>query len=329
MRVLVTGGAGYIGSQTVRELLARGDDVAVLDDLSNGDPAAIGSAALFEASVTDAAAVDRVVREHRPEAVIHFAALKAAGESLDQPDRYMTTNVAGAIIVLGALARHRVRRFVFSSTCAVYGTPRSRPVRENAAIRPENPYGESKAAVERLLPWYEQAFGLRSASLRYFNAAGADPSGDHGERWDGALNLVPRILHAAYESRPVEVYGSDYPTPDGTAVRDYVHVKDLAEAHLAALDHLERRPGSIVLNLGTGAGASVLDVVAAARDVTGRDIETVMRPRRAGDPAAVWADPTRAGRVLGWRSQFDLRSIVADAWRWHERHPDGYRTGTS
>jgi UDP-glucose-4-epimerase GalE len=324
MRVLVTGGAGYIGSQTVRALQARGDEVAVLDDLSTGHRAAVDGAGLEVASVTDPEAVDAIVGRLRPDAVIHFAALKAADESLGAPDRYMAVNVAGAITVLNALARHTVGRFVFSSSCAVYGTPASLPVRESAPMLPENPYGESKALVERMLPWYARAFGLRYASLRYFNAAGADPSGDHGEPWTSARNLVPRVLRAARDGGQLEVFGTDYPTPDGSAVRDYIHVVDLAEAHLAALDRLADDVEPLVLNLGTGAGSSVLEVVAAAREVTGRAIDVVLRPRRAGDPAAVWADASEARRRLGWDARLDLQAVLEDAWRWHERHPDGY-----
>ncbi len=324
MRVLVTGGAGYIGSQTVRALQARGDEVAVLDDLSTGHPAAVDGAALEIASITDPAAVDAIVRRLRPDAVIHFAALKAADESLDAPDRYMSVNVGGAITVLNALATHGVGRFVFSSSCAVYGTPASLPVRESAPLQPENPYGESKALVERMLPWYARAFGLRFASLRYFNAAGADPSGAFGEPWSAARNLVPRVLRAAREGSPIEVFGTDYPTPDGSAVRDYIHVVDLAEAHLAALDRLGEGVAPLVLNLGTGAGSSVLEVVSAARDVTGRAIEVVPRPRRAGDPAAIWADASAARDRLGWHPRRDLHALLEDAWRWHETHPGGY-----
>lgn len=324
MRVLVTGGAGYIGSQTVRVLQARGDEVVVLDDLSTGHAAAVPGVTLEVVSITDPAAVDAVVAAHRPDAVVHFAGLKAADESIAEPGRYMAVNVGGAISVLNAVARHGVSRFVLSSSCAVYGTPRALPVDEAADVRPENGYGESKALVERMLPWYWRAHGIRHASLRYFNAAGADPTGDHGEPWAEARNLLPRVLRAAREGRPVAVYGEDYPTPDGTAIRDYIHVVDLAEAHLAALDRLADDPAPLVLNLGTGTGTSVLEVIAAAEAVTGLRIPVERRPRRPGDPAAVWADPSRAGRLLGWHARLDLRAVLADAWRWHERHPDGY-----
>jgi UDP-glucose-4-epimerase GalE len=326
MRVLVTGGAGYIGSQTVRVLQAQGHEVVVLDDLSTGYPAAVPGATLEVADITDTATMAAVVGSHRPEAIVHFAGLKAADESIDQPGRYLAVNVGGAISVLNAAARHGVERFVLSSSCAVYGTPRALPVDEDADVRPENTYGESKASIERMLPWYARAHGLRYASLRYFNAAGADPTGDFGEPWSEARNLLPRVLRAAMTGGPVAVYGTDYPTPDGTAIRDYVHVLDLAEAHLAALDRLAGDPAPLILNLGTGSGASVLEVIAAAEAVTGSSIAVERRPRRPGDPAAVWADPSRAERTLGWRARFDLRTVLADAWRWHERHPDGYRS---
>ena len=326
MQVLVTGGAGYVGSQTVRLLRGRGDDVVVLDDLSTGHREAIGDATLVVASVNDERSVDATVRSFKPDAVIHFAALKAADESLLRPDTYMATNVGGTATVLAAIARHCVPRFVFSSSCAVHGTPSSLPVRESAAIRPVTAYAESKHLVERMLRWYARAFGLRYASLGYFNAAGADPSGDHGERWQAARNLIPRVLKAASDRRPVEVFGTDYPTPDGTAVRDYVHVQDLAQAHLAALDYLDRAPSPVLLNPGTGRGASVLEVVATAREVTGRQIEVVKLPRRPGDSPAIWADASRAGRVLRWSARLDLRAVMSDAWRWHQRHPDGYGT---
>jgi len=324
VRVLVTGGAGYIGSETVRRLTARGHDAVVLDTLDHGNRAAVEGAPLIVGSIADAGLVERTIQEHGVEAVVHFAALKSVEESLADPGRYFATNVAGSFSLFGAMLRTGVQRLVYSSSCAVYGTPSDLPVRETSELRPENPYGETKLLVERALRWYGGT-GLRSISLRYFNAAGAAFDGLHGEDWTAAPNLVPVVIKAALGRGPaVRILGTDYPTADGTAIRDYVHVADLADAHVTALEALaDGLPGS-TLNLGTGVGSSVREVVDAVARIGGRPVPTIDAGRRAGDPAAIWADPSRAAAVLGWRAQHGLEAIVETAWSWHATHPDGY-----
>jgi UDP-glucose 4-epimerase len=324
MTVLVTGGAGYIGSHTVRLLRARGREVVVLDDLSTGHPSLVLGAPLVVGRIQDGELVQQVVADHGVDSCIHFAASKAAGESVQVPEQYFANNTCGALALLDALLAGGVRRFVFSSTAAVYGTPAQLPVPEDHVLHPESPYGESKLLVERMLPWLEQAHGLEAVSLRYFNAAGASADGSIGEDFGVTTNLVPLVMKAALgRSKPLQVYGTDYPTPDGTAVRDYVHVDDLAEAHLAALEHLERGGGSATVNLGTGVGSSVLEVLAAARRAIGSEVPHEFAPRRPGDPAAVYADNRLAGRLLGWAPTRGLDEIVASAWAWHSAHPDG------
>jgi UDP-glucose 4-epimerase len=325
MRVLVTGGAGYVGSHTTRALVAAGHDVVVLDTLEHGFRAAIPGLELVVGSVDDDSLVEGLLTERRVEAVLHFAALKVVEESVAQPGRYLAANVGGSLALLAAMERAGVRRFVFSSTCAVYGQPDRSPIDEAAPTHPENPYGASKLLVEQALPWYEGT-GLRSVSLRYFNAAGAEADGSHGEDWAGAANLVPVAIRAAMGlGPPLRVFGTDYPTPDGTAIRDYVHVLDLAAAHIRALDHLAHDGASATVNLGTGRGASVREVVDAVERAVGRPVPLVESDRRAGDPAMVWADPSQAAALLDWRAQHDLDAIIASAVRWHVRHPDGYR----
>lgn len=325
MRILVTGGAGYIGSQTARRLQAAGHDVVTFDDLRRGHREAVDSLPLVVGDVRDGALVAETLRRHRIEAVIHFAALKSVEESVVDPAGYFDNNVGGTNAVLGAMAQNGVRRFVFSSSCAVYGTPDASPVDESAPLRPINPYGESKLLSERLLPAFEHAHGIRSAVLRYFNAAGAAADGAHGEDWTDAPNLIPVVLQTAAGRRPsVGIFGTDHPTPDGSAIRDYVHVQDLADAHLCALETIAAGDASLTVNIGTGVGASVLEVLEAARRITGRPIPAVAAPRREGDPSVIWADTGRAATVIGWRARRGLDDIITTAWRWHSRHPDGY-----
>jgi UDP-glucose 4-epimerase len=325
MRILVTGGAGYIGSETARRLVSGGHDVVVLDDLRRGHRAAVGTIPLVVADVRDVDAVADALRGHGAEAVVHFAALKSVEESVADPGSYFDVNTGGTLAVLRAMGRTGVKRFVFSSSCAVYGTPDRSPVAESAAVHPMNPYGESKLASERLLPWFEAAYGIRSAVLRYFNAAGAADDGEHGEDWSEAQNLIPLVLGVAAGRAPVlRVFGTDHPTPDGSAIRDYIHVLDLADAHRCALEAIAAGDGTLTVNVGTGVGASVLEVVEAARRVTGRTIPTEAAPRREGDPSAIWADTARAETVLGWQASRSLDDIVRSAWAWHSRHPEGY-----
>ena len=323
--VLVTGGAGYIGSVVVDQLLARGCHVTVLDDLSTGHRAAVAEAAtLVAGSIGDRGVVEALLERQSPDAIVHMAAFALVAESVAHPEKYRANNVAAARVLLDAAVAAGVRRFIFSSSCAVYGHPSAVPIVEDTPTAPVNPYGETKLEFERVLAAYAARHGLASVSLRYFNAAGATDR--RGEDHEPESHLVPNVLAAALGTRPaVDVYGTDYPTPDGTAVRDYVHVDDLADAHVRALDVPDG--GAIALNLGTGTGHSVRQVVETARRVTGRPIAAADRPRRAGDPPELVAAAQRAATVLGWRPRRSgIEEILESAWRWHRGHPRGYRT---
>ena len=324
MRVLVTGGAGYIGSVVTEELLADGHEVVVFDNLSKGHRGAIvEGAAIVEGDLLDAEALRRAFAENGTEAVIHMAAHSLVGESVTDPAEYYRNNVTAGLALLDAMRGAGVSRIVFSSTAAVYGEPEKQPVEERDPTSPTNPYGETKLAFERALGWYGQAHGVRYCSLRYFNAAGA--TSRCGEVHDPETHLIPIVLQAAAGRRPhVEVYGDDYPTRDGTCVRDYIHVVDLARAHVLALGILGER--SAVYNLGCGGeGYTVREVVEAARGVTGRDIPVRVGARRAGDPAVLVASSERIRRELGWEPRYqDLRLIIRSAWDWMQAHPEGY-----
>ena len=324
--VLVTGGAGYIGSITVRLLCERGYSVVVLDSLEKGYREALGDTPLIEGDIRDATLLDRVFAERTFDAVIHFAASKAVNESVANPLKYFENNVGGTMALLSAMRRVGVRQFVFSSTAAVYGTPDYTPVDEAHPTRPESPYGESKLLVERMLGWLDSSGDVRSVSLRYYNAAGASLDGQMGEASAKTENLIPAVMRAILGSGPrLKLYGTDYPTPDGTCVRDYVHVLDLAEAHIKALEFLATNERSDVFNLGTGDPSSVLEVVRAAERVSGRTVPVEYLGRRAGDPIGVWADTRKAAEILGWRAQYGLDTIIESSWRWHSTHPNGYR----
>jgi len=319
MRILVTGGAGYIGSHMVKMLAGRGDEVTVLDDLSTGHADAVRNAHFVRADLSQVAAI---FKERRTEAVIHFAAASLVGESVADPLKYYTRNVGGTLALLKAMREAGVQKLVFSSTAAVYGEPQRSPIDESHPTVPVNPYGSSKLAIERMLAECCTAYGLRAATLRYFNAAGADPQGELGERHDPETHLIPLVLRAAALGKPVSVFGNDWPTRDGTCVRDYIHVNDLCDAHLRALDWLSREGRYDCFNLGNGDGATVLEVIEAARRVTGRKITIHHSPRRQGDPATLVADAGKARRVLGWQPQrAAIETIVADAWRWEQRKP--------
>jgi len=325
MRVLVTGGAGYIGSHTARLLAGRGDFVVVLDNLEHGFRQAIPGLPLVVGSTHDSALVKQIIGDHKVEAVIHFAAYKAAGESMTNPGKYFENNVHGSMRLLEAACAAGVRMLVFSSTASVYGTPESLPVKETDRLHPENPYGESKLMVEQMLKWFDACHGLRSVALRYFNAAGAAQAGDNGEDPRHVANLIPLVMKVATRRAPVlKVFGTDYPTPDGTGVRDYIHVLDLAAAHARALDFLAAGRPSDVFNVGTGRGYSVFEVLAAARRTSGAEIPTEIVGRRPGDPATVYADNRKAREVLGFSPQFGLAEIITTAWQWHRKHPDGF-----
>jgi UDP-glucose-4-epimerase GalE len=319
MTVLVTGGAGYIGSHTVRLLASQGRDVVVLDSLELGDKSRLGSVPLFQGDINDERIIEKICRKHDITDVVHFAAYKAVGESMDQPLRYYNNNVAGTIALVRSLLSNGVNRIVFSSSAAVYGNPESVPVTEESALRPESVYAETKSVVERFLSSCD-AIGLRSVSLRYFNAAGASADASIGEDWSMSQNLVPLVMKAILGfSGPLNVFGNDYPTPDGTCIRDYIHVDDLADAHVKALDYLSTGGKSLACNVGTGKGTSVLDVLNLAEQVSGRKVPYNIVGRRSGDPVSVYADPTLIRALLGWKATRDVRDIISSAWTWHER----------
>ena len=328
MTVLVTGGAGYIGSHTVRALRQAGRAVVVLDTLELGHRAAVLDAPLVVGDVADATLVARLCGEYGVTQAVHFAAYKSVGESMQHPAKYWANNVGSAAVLFETLARHGVHEVVFSSSCSVYGTPPSVPVTEDAPIHPESVYAETKAVAERVLAWFERTDGLRSVSLRYFNAAGASADAVIGEDWAFSINLVPVVMKAALgRSGPLKVFGDDYPTPDGTCIRDYIHVDDLAAAHLAALDHLAGGGATTAVNVGTGTGSSVMDIIHATERISGRQVPYEVVARRDGDPVASFADPEHAAQVLGWRATRTLDDIIASAWAWHSTHPDGYGAG--
>ena len=324
MQVLVTGGAGYIGSHACKVLANAGCLPVVLDDLRRGHRSAVQWGPLIEGDCGDPVTLDDVFRSYPIEAVIHFAAYAYVAESVADPAAYFRNNVVGTMNLLDAMRAHNVPAIVFSSSCATYGVPTAVPIGEDHAQLPINPYGESKLIVEKLLRWYGSSYGLKWTALRYFNAAGADPDGEIGEDHDPEPHLVPRVLAAAAGNLPViEIFGTDYPTPDGSPVRDYVHVTDLAQAHVQAMRRLLSGGESGAFNLGTGAGHSVRAVIAAAQQVTGRTIPVVERPRRAGDPPELVANASKAQDVLGWRPQYSsLPAILETAWRWHNRKID-------
>jgi UDP-glucose 4-epimerase len=328
-RILVTGGAGYVGAVSVEAFLAAGHQVVVLDDLSTGHRAAVPDGArLVVGDYADGAATAELLAAERIEAILHCAARSLVGESLREPARYFRDNVAGGIALLEAARDTGVMRFVLSSTAAVYGIPDATPIPETAPLRPINPYGETKRSLEGALDWYARAYGLRSVSLRYFNVAGATEA--IGEDHDPETHLIPAILAAVEADQPLTLFGDEYPTRDGTCVRDYIHVSDLADAHLRALEATEigdARTGDRLLacNLGNGDGSSNLEVIAAAEVVVGRPIEYEVGPPRAGDPPTLVAAAERAAEVLGWRPQRpELEEMVGSAWAWRRVHPDGY-----
>lgn len=326
MTVLVVGGAGYIGSVTVRALVRAGRQVVVFDDLSTGFREAVpAGVTLVRGSTHDAAAVEALVAAHGIDVAVHFAAKKAAGESMSQPGRYFAENVAGSNTLLDALVRSGVNKVVFSSSAAVYGNATVLPIHEDAPKHPENPYGESKLIVEQMLRWFDICHGLRSVSLRYFNAAGATDDGEVGEDFAHSTNLVPVLMKAVLGRRPpLEIFGTDYPTRDGTAIRDYVHVEDLAAGHVLAVDYLERGGDTTAVNLGTAQGSSVWEIVRAAESVIGAPVPYVAAPRRAGDAVELYADITRARTLLGWTPVRDIRAIMDSEWKWRRRRPDGF-----
>ena len=319
-KILVTGGAGYIGSHTVRLLLKQGHDVTVVDNLSKGYRHNVPADRLHELDLSDTAALVRLMKEKQCDAVIHFAAFIAVGESMREPASYFTNNVAGSLSLLDAMVQAGVKHIVFSSTAAVYGNPHTSPILETFPIQAVNPYGESKVMVETLLGWFAQIHQLTSVCLRYFNASGADPEAALGEEHEPETHLIPLILRAVKTGQPITVYGNDYQTPDGTCARDYIHVNDLAQAHILAVEYLLKGGASDHFNVGTGAGSSVLEMIRTVEEVTGKTVPYVVGPRREGDPPSLVASSQKLRDRLGWSPQYaDLRTIITHAWNFANR----------
>jgi UDP-glucose 4-epimerase len=321
MRILVVGGAGYIGSICAELLLDQGHNIAVFDNLGEGHRRALDPRARFiEGDLQDRQAIDSALAVARPEAVMHFAASALVSESMRDPSKYFRNNISSSLNLLDAIVAAHVKRIVFSSTCAIFGLPERLPIDETAPTRPINPYGESKLVFEKILRWYDEIHGLKFVSLRYFNAAGA--TANFGEDHRLETHLIPNVLKVALGQKPhVEIFGTDYETPDGTCIRDYIHIVDLARAHILALGTAR----SELYNLGSGGGASVREVIAACRKITGEKIDTVEKPRRPGDPSRLIASSEKIKRELGWQPQFQsLDAIIESAWKWHQKFPHGY-----
>ena len=329
MSVIVTGGAGYIGSHIVKKLEAMDQRTIVIDDLSEGNREAVRSSELIVGDFSDPDVLKRAMEGIDPPFIVHMAASCQVGESVVNPSKYYENNLLRSLKMLNFLAERKIRGIIFSSSAAVYGEPKEVPIKENHPTVPTNPYGETKLAFEKALEWYRKSYGIGYISLRYFNAAGADPEGDLGEDHREESHLIPRLLLAALKMiKHVEIFGDDYPTFDGTCIRDYVHVSDLAEAHILAVDLLARKTNTgEVLNIGNGEGFSVDEIVEAAREVTGREIPIVYGKRREGDPAILVASSKKIADMLGWRPRYpSLGDIIESAWRWHRNHPEGYKS---
>lgn len=326
MTILVSGGAGYIGSHTVLYLQQQNEDVIVLDNFSKGHRGALHDVKLYEGDLSDTAVLDKVFQENKIDAIIHFAASSLVGESMEKPFDYYENNVLGTFHLIKKAVEYNVNNIVFSSTAATYGEPKNIPILESDPTIPTNPYGETKLAIEKMLKWSHEAYGLNSICLRYFNAAGADPKGNIGEDHTPETHLIPIVLEAALGQRDgVKIFGDDYPTPDGTCIRDYIHVLDLAQAHYLAVQKLKKDGGCDVFNLGNGQGFSVKEVIETCRKVTQKEIKAEVSPRRSGDPAQLIASSDKANTILGWKPQYDsLETIVQHAWNWHFTHEEGY-----
>ena len=325
MTVLITGGAGYIGSITTRLIRASGRGVVVLDTLENGHRKAVGDAPFVQGDIEDSELIARVVDEYGVDEVVHFAAYKAVAESMLNPGKYFSNNVTGSQKLFESLHTAGVTRVVFSSTAAVYGTPQSVPVRETDVLSCESVYAETKLMIEKTLGWYSQTTPMRNVCLRYFNAAGASEDATLGEDWRFSQNLIPHVMKAVLGFAPaLTVFGNDFPTPDGTGVRDYIHVEDLAHAHVAALDYLAKGNDSITCNVGTGYGTSVMDIIATTERVTGKKVPYEISGRRAGDPSECYADPRRINETFGWSPTHSLDDIISSAYAWHTSHPQGH-----
>ncbi|EKN62753.1 UDP-glucose 4-epimerase GalE [Schinkia azotoformans] len=326
MSILVIGGAGYIGSHAVKHFLDKNEDVIVVDNLQSGHRAAVDVKHCYEIDIRDEEALGKVFKTHNIEAVIHFAANSLVGESMEKPYEYYHNNIYGMMCLLGIMKQNNVNKIVFSSTAATYGEPKNIPILEKDETNPTNTYGETKLGMEKMMKWFDQAYGTKYVSLRYFNAAGAHESGIIGEDHDPETHLIPLILQVPLGQREkIYMFGDDYPTEDGTCIRDYIHVMDLASAHYQSLEYLRKGNPSEIFNLGNGNGYSVKEVIDVARKVTNHPIPAEVKERRAGDPAILIASSEKAKRILGWRPQFDsLEKIITDAWTWHKNNPEGY-----
>lgn len=320
MKILITGGAGYIGSHAVRLLLRAGHDVVIFDNLIFGHADFAQGCPLIQSDLSDMAMLEKTFEQHKPQAVLHFAAYAYVGESVENPGKYYQNNVGSTLHLLEAMVRHNVKKLVFSSTCATYGIPQKTPLTEEHPQVPINPYGQTKKMVEQILSDFDRAHGLKSVCLRYFNASGADPDGGIGEDHNPETHLIPLVLDAAMGRRShITVYGDDYETPDGTCIRDYIHVTDLADAHIRALDFLMRENRSDFFNLGNGKGFSVKEIIAASEKVTGKSIPVHYGERRPGDPAVLVGSAEKAKAILGWQPQYnDIHTIIQTAWNWHQ-----------
>lgn len=326
MAILITGGAGYIGSHTVRYFLDQNEEVVVADNLQSGHRKAISTNSFYQIDLRDKNALDQVFKTHNIEAVIHFAANSLVGESMVKPFEYYHNNVYGMMCLLEVMKDHNVRKIVFSSTAAIYGEPKNIPIFEGAEASPTNTYGETKLVMERMMKWFEQGYGIKYVSLRYFNAAGAHETGIIGEVHNPETHLIPLILQVPLKKgKKIYIFGDDYPTKDGTCIRDYIHVMDLASAHYLALEYLRKDHPSDTFNLGNGNGYSVKEVIDVTRKVTGHSIPAEIKDRRAGDPAILIASSKKAKNILGWKPKYhSLEKIIQDAWNWHSNHPNGY-----
>lgn len=326
MKILITGGAGYIGSITNRMLSDLGYQTVIFDNLSTGHKESIGNTLLVQGDLKNPADVEQVFSEHKFDAVIHFAALALAGESMQLPYEYFRNNISGGLNLVESMHKHGCTRLIFSSTCAVYGYPDTLPVRESESFKPVSVYGASKRIYEEVLEWYGKIYGIRYAFLRYFNAAGAWEDGSLGENHPLETHIIPIAIQVAQGKRKeFEIYGNDYRTKDGTCIRDYIHVMDLADAHIKAIQYLTKKDQPLVVNLGVGQGYSNLEIIEAVEKVSGSTIKTRFVPRRPGDPDSIYADNTQARSLLGWEPRFkSIESIIKTAWLWHIKHPDGY-----
>lgn len=327
MSILVCGGAGYIGSHTVYKLIEQGKDVVIIDNLQSGHIGAVHPKAKFyKGDIRDASILDKIFTENKIESIVHFAANSLVGESMEKPLLYFNNNVYGMQILLESMVKHNIKNIVFSSTAAVYGEPKRVPILEDDETNPANTYGETKLTMEKMMKWCNKAYGINYVALRYFNVAGSLGDGSIGEDHNPETHLIPLILQVPLKKREfISVYGTDYPTPDGTCIRDYIHVLDLADAHIKAVEYLEAGNESNIFNLGNGVGFSVKEIIEAAKEATGKEIKVVLGDRRAGDPAQLIASSEKANKILGWTPKFtDVKDIIKDAWAFHTAHPNGF-----